>query len=689
MNVLIRVDSSTEIGSGHVMRCLTLARKLRNMGAEVTFVCSELQGNLIKLITKEFMVLSLIIPDAVQKVGSDEDFFQSWLDLGWELDVEYIKNYLKADQNKLDWLIVDHYGIDRRWECSLRPFFKKIMVIDDLANRRHYCDVLLDQNFYSNPQARYEGLVPRSCMLYLGPQYALLRPEFEVERRQFKKQNGFVKKIMVFFGGSDPTNETCKALKALATFNAKDIEIDVVVGDQNKNKRKIKDLCRGNPNMNYFCQVDKMAELMVEADLAIGAGGTTTWERLYMGLPTLTIVVAENQKDTINDLANYGAIWNLGWYEDVSEEKLVSAIKYIFDNPQFLKELEDKSLTLIRKAENERMVEEVFREGSLDFLTEKIHLCTNTLVTSVAAKVPLVNALRNAYEKMGIDGKIVGADVNPNCVAKYFVDTFWLMPELDELNVEELIRFCQEEQIRCIIPTRDGELLYFAEHKDRLNTVGIEVMISNRKAVETCLDKLLFSANLSLSGFPVIETTDNINVLNCEWYVVKERYGAGSRSIGLGLSREEAVIHAQQLIRPIFQPFVQGEEYSVDIYIAKNGRTKGVIVRKRELVVHGESQITITVGMPKLEELGAKLAEKLGLYGHVVMQVIVDAHGGFHVIECNSRFGGASTLSIAAGLDTFYWFLLESQGADLDGYPFFRSANEKRQIRYAEDRILE
>lgn len=314
---------------------------------------------------------------------------------------------------------------------------------------------------------------------------------------------------------------------------------------------------------------------------------------------------------------------------------------------------------------------------------------TNTLVTSVAAKVPLVKALRNAYERLGNEGKIVGADANPGCVAMYFVDSFWSMPRLDDLTVEELIHFCQVEKIRCIIPTRDGELLYFAEHKDRLNAVGIEVMISNRKAVETCLDKLLFYTNLGLLGFPVIETTDNINGLNSELFVVKERYGAGSCSIGLGLDREEAIKHAQQLSRPIFQPFVQGEEYSLDVYVDNNGRTKGVIVRRRELVVHGESQITITVKMPELEELGAKLAEKLSLYGHVVMQVLVDADGRFHVIECNSRFGGASTLSVAAGLDTFYWFLLESQGADLNGYPFFRSANEKRQIRYAEDRILE
>lgn len=689
MNVLIRVDSSTEIGSGHVMRCLTLASKLKNRGAEVTFVCSELQGNLIKLIARDFKVRSLIIPDALQKVRSAWEFFQRWLDFGWKLDAEYIIDYLNANQNKPDWLIVDHYGIDRRWECSLRPFVKKIMVIDDLANRLHDCDVLLDQNFYLNPQARYEGLVPHSCILYLGPQYALLRPEFEVWRKRLKKQNGFVQKIMVFFGGSDPTNETIKALKALATFNAKDIKIDVIVGNQNKVKRQIEDFCQGHLNMNYYCQVDNMAKLMVEADVAIGAGGATTWERLYLGLPTLTLVVAENQKETIHDLANYGAIWNLGWSGDVSVEKLVSAIKYIFDNPQFLKQLGDKSLTLMRKAENERMVEEIWREGSRDCLSKKMHLYTNTLVTSVAAKVPLVKALRNAYERLGNEGKIVGADVDPNCVAKYFVDSFWSMPRLDDLNVEELIHFCQEEKIRCIIPTRDGELLYFAEHKDRLNAVGIEVMISNRNAVETCLDKLLFSANLSLLGFPVIETTDNINVLNSELYVVKERYGAGSRSIGLGLSREEAIKHAQQLSRPIFQPFVQGEEYSVDLYVDNNGRTKGVIVRRRELVVHGESQITYTVKMPELEELGANLVEKLGLYGHVVMQVLVDAHGRFHVIECNSRFGGASTLSLAAGLDTFYWFLLESQGADLDGYPFLRSANEKRQIRYAEDRILE
>jgi carbamoyl-phosphate synthase large subunit len=312
----------------------------------------------------------------------------------------------------------------------------------------------------------------------------------------------------------------------------------------------------------------------------------------------------------------------------------------------------------------------------------------NTLVTSVSAKVPLLKALKDAYLKVGNTGKIIGGDINPNCIGRFFTDEFWQMPKLDDLTADSLINFCLDKGITTIIPTRDKELPFFAQYKEKFKVQGISIMVSDFAAVEVCLDKLEFYRKLKGLGYPAILTVNNIDELESQQFVVKERFGAGSRSIGLGLCRGEALEHAKTLQEPIFQPHINGKEYSIDVYIDLSGHTKGVVVRARELVVNGESQITATRHYKELEEMASSLVEALGLYGHIVLQVLVDEEQQFHIIECNSRFGGASTLSVQAGLDSFYWFLLESAGVDLSNYPFARSVQELRQVRHAEDLIL-
>jgi carbamoyl-phosphate synthase large subunit len=139
---------------------------------------------------------------------------------------------------------------------------------------------------------------------------------------------------------------------------------------------------------------------------------------------------------------------------------------------------------------------------------------------------------------------------------------------------------------------------------------------------------------------------------------------------------------------PIFQPFIDSSEVSVDLYIGKDGICKGVVARTRQLVVNGESQITRTIRNEKLEIMCVKIAEQLGIYGHAVFQVLIDDQDNYYIIECNTRFGGASSLSLAAGLDSFYWFLLESNGYTVGPELFVRSPEEKTQVRYAEDLIF-
>lgn len=312
----------------------------------------------------------------------------------------------------------------------------------------------------------------------------------------------------------------------------------------------------------------------------------------------------------------------------------------------------------------------------------------NILVTSISKKVPLIKSLKEANKKLGNTGKIFGADTNNDIVGKFFVDEFWKMPKLDDISLRQIIDFCKKNEISCIIPTRDGELEFFARNRQELKDKNIHVMISDAEAVNNCLDKLKFFEISKKMGFPVIQTTTEIDDLSCERFVVKEQFGAGSRNIGLGLTKEETSLHAKKLHNPVFQPFIEGKEYSIDLYVNKDGKTQGIVTRTRDLIVNGESQITQTLREPSLESICSKLVEKLGLYGHVVVQVLKDNHNEIHIIECNNRFGGASSLSEKVGLDSFYWFLIETIGEDLSQYPFYRSEIEKKQIRYPKDLVL-
>jgi carbamoyl-phosphate synthase large subunit len=312
----------------------------------------------------------------------------------------------------------------------------------------------------------------------------------------------------------------------------------------------------------------------------------------------------------------------------------------------------------------------------------------NVLVTSISKKVPLLNAVRKALARLDENGRLYGADLDPGCIGSYFVDAFWQMPRIGELTAETLIEFCQANDIRAIIPTRDGELGFFASVADRLREAGIHVMVSPPEAVDACVDKLMFARRLRDRGIPAIPTAERIEDLDAAAYAVKERYGAGSRRIGLGLLLDEAIRHASAMEHPIFQPYIRGREYSIDLYRGLDGRTKGVIARTRDRIVDGESQVTTTVSDPQLEALGAEVADALDLYGHAVLQAFVDESGGHHVIECNCRVGGASRLAFEAGLDSLYWFLLEASGEPIGNYPFVRSKREMRLVRYAEDRIV-
>lgn len=296
MNIVIRADASRRLGAGHVTRCLSLAGELGRRGCRVTFICAAYPDNLLAEIRRQGF-------DAVAIAAADEAAES------WRRDARATREAVLAAGAPVDWLIVDHYGLDAAWEKEMRPYAAKIMVIDDLANRAHRCDLLLDQNYFSAAADRYETLVPPACTKLYGPVYAMLRPEFaRLRARPLDEKSANAARVLVFFGGSDPTNETGKVLEAVAGHRLPPAAYDVVVGGINPARREIEAKCASLPNVSYYCQTDRIAELMAAADCSIGAGGSSAWERCCLGLPTIVVTIADNQVKPMEQLRDLGAI---------------------------------------------------------------------------------------------------------------------------------------------------------------------------------------------------------------------------------------------------------------------------------------------------------------------------------------------------------------------------------------------
>lgn len=310
----------------------------------------------------------------------------------------------------------------------------------------------------------------------------------------------------------------------------------------------------------------------------------------------------------------------------------------------------------------------------------------NLLLTSISSKTSMIKALKNAANRISQNIKVYGVDIKAECVGKYFVDFYYELPKFGDMPAKDLVEFCKKHFISSIIPSRDGELLYFAKIKNHLFENGISVMVSDETTIKICLDKFNFFVELSGKGFNSIPTYFRPIENDIDRWVVKERFGAASTGLAINVSKAEALSFSSRLQSPIFQPFIIGKEYSVDVYISRSGKIKGIICRSRELVINGESKITTTQSHKGIEKLVNDILTAFSFYGHVIFQIIEDLEGELYVIECNPRFGGASTLSLAAGLDSFYWFLNECSDLNIDSYPFLVS--DKKQIRYSEDLII-
>jgi UDP-2,4-diacetamido-2,4,6-trideoxy-beta-L-altropyranose hydrolase len=305
------------------MRSLTLARALRSAGAEITFISRRHAGNLIDLVQGEgISILSLPEPET-NLAGPTEPPHASWVGASWQEDARATRAILSELPGVPDWLIVDHYGLDARWEAEVRADAKHILAIDDLADRDHDCDMLLDQNLVEGMTERYRRRVGDECPTMLGPRYALLQPEYERLHKQVAPRGGAVQRVLIYFGSTDPCNLAELALHAFSTLNPPGIEVDLVAGE---NASRLRALARPHAQVRVHGQLASLAPLIAAADLALGAAGSTSWERMCLGLPALVITLADNQREVARALHQRGLVRWIGHVDEVGEPALRAAL---------------------------------------------------------------------------------------------------------------------------------------------------------------------------------------------------------------------------------------------------------------------------------------------------------------------------------------------------------------------------
>lgn len=340
MNIIIRCDSSWAIGSGHVVRCRTLGLQLKNCGVNVVFVCKRLDGALISYLEDDFRVLTLVeqsnssLVDSRNSRTTDDDEVADWL--GWSESRDAQETLAALDKHTdkdWDWVIVDNYALGVEWEAQVASSLQsklfgkpKIFVIDDLANRCHCADMLLDQNFHGNHSYyRYKDLISASSLGLYGPHYALLQEEYGNIRKHSRTTSGF-RRIFVYFGGSDVYGLTLKTLRALTKPFAQSMIVDVVIDTQHRDYQQIRHLAGLRENTYIHSGLKSLSGIMSRADFAIGACGTTTWERVAIGLKSLVWTIADNQVASAEELSRHGYIMLAGKASETSEGRMAEII---------------------------------------------------------------------------------------------------------------------------------------------------------------------------------------------------------------------------------------------------------------------------------------------------------------------------------------------------------------------------
>lgn len=337
-----RVDASIKIGTGHVMRCLTLANDLKENGVASHFVCRAHIGHMAEKIKSEGHGITLLPVDQEFVNNADTNSsskYESWLGADWLKDAEGTVNAIAEFMPV--WLVVDHYAINAKWERIVKAEAGvKIMLISGMTNQEHVCDLLLDQTYSSEGERRWDGLVPRSCELLVGPKFALLRPEFIAARRKLRQRECNIRRIFIAFGGVDEPNATSVALDAVLELGRTGIAVDIVIGRANPNRAQLQSKCQLLIEVSLHIEPTNIAELMLNADLAISGGGAMLLEQCYLHLPSIVVSIADNQIKPAQSLHGIGAVIYVGDLGETSKEHISESILKLTNDMTQLKKIQ-------------------------------------------------------------------------------------------------------------------------------------------------------------------------------------------------------------------------------------------------------------------------------------------------------------------------------------------------------------
>lgn len=338
--VLLRADGSRALGWGHLVRCFALALALEETGADPVFACARVPEALARAIRARFDLVPL------PASGSPAAHARRPFALDEEADSSAV---VAAGEGRggLDAVVADHYGIGRVWETRVRRHTSRLMVLDDLADRRHAADLLLDPSIPEDVD-RYERLLPSECKRLLGPRFALLRPEFAaMHAAAGVRRQTTPGRVVLFAGGTDPLNATGLVLDAWASLDAGERALDVVIGADHGQRGDLERRCRSLPGVELHVQSDRMAELLARADLLIGAAGGVSWERCCMGVPALMFAAAENQERNMAQLAARRTGIALGRIGALDARDLAALIARVLSRPRLLQRMGRRGFDLV------------------------------------------------------------------------------------------------------------------------------------------------------------------------------------------------------------------------------------------------------------------------------------------------------------------------------------------------------
>ncbi len=317
---LVRADASATIGHGHVMRCLALAAALREQGFAVEFLQRRQAGDAFDAVARAgFAAHAVPAPDPVEAASDARACHQV---LGGRVAAEL--------------LVLDHYRLGADWVARMRAHARCVLVIDDLADRALGADLLLDQNWHDEPAQRYRGWLPPGALMLFGPGYALLRAEFATARAGLRVRDGRLRRVVIAFGGSDPADATGACVDAIHAARP-DLQLDVIIGAGAPQAAALQARWSSTPGVEVTRGAQDIARRFALADVFVGAGGSMTWERACLGLPGITLPIADNQQALCQRLAQAGEGIDLGLFRPAALQALMPALQSLDADPARLR----------------------------------------------------------------------------------------------------------------------------------------------------------------------------------------------------------------------------------------------------------------------------------------------------------------------------------------------------------------